>query len=218
MPLSRKKTVYITLSLLLLGILLYVFSGTVFAFIGGWLVLDEKPVKSDAIVVLNTGVEYYPRLIEAAELFNRGLAEKIVINGNRKTDELRELEHKGFVACCLWYEDSLRILSLYGVPRDEVICISAEDAYDTVSEAELVGEAIRKEGFSRIILTTSKSHTRRANFIWKKMYGDRLSICTVTAKADPYEPDGWWRDGRQIRWVLSEYGAWIYYVWKRFKD
>ncbi|MFC1862367.1 YdcF family protein [Thermodesulfobacteriota bacterium] len=174
-------------------------------------------MKSDAIVVLNTGMDYYPRLIESADLFKRGLAEKIVLNGNRKTDELREIEEKGFVTCCTWYENSLRILSIYGVPRDKVICISAEDAYDTVSEAEIVGEAILREGYTRVILTTSKSHTRRANFIWKRMYGDKLSIYTVSAKSDPYDPEGWWKDGRQIRWVLAEYGAWIYYGWKKLK-
>jgi len=31
---------------------------------------------------------------------------------------------------------------------------------------------------------------------------------------DPYDPGSWWRNGRQIRWVMAEYGAWIYYWWK----
>ncbi|MBW1682560.1 MAG: hypothetical protein JRJ83_14210 [Deltaproteobacteria bacterium] len=47
-------------------------------------------------MVLNTGVEYYPRLLEAAALFKKGRAKWVVINGNRKTDVLRELEGKGF--------------------------------------------------------------------------------------------------------------------------
>jgi uncharacterized SAM-binding protein YcdF (DUF218 family) len=214
MSLSKKKTIYTVLCLLLTVILMYVFSGMLFVFVGNCLVLDEEPVRSDAIVVLNTGVEYYPRLIESADLFNKGLANKIIINGNRKTDQLRALEERGFVPCCPWYEDSLRILSMYGVQREHVIWISAEDAYDTVSEAEIVGEEILREGLNQIILATSKSHTRRASFIWKRLYGDRLSICTVAAKADPYDREGWWKDGRQIRWVLAEYGAWIYYALK----
>jgi hypothetical protein len=36
----------------------------------------------------------------------------------------------------------------------------------------------------------------------------------VSAKTDPYDPGGWWKDGRQIRWLMTEYGAWIYYYWK----
>jgi uncharacterized SAM-binding protein YcdF (DUF218 family) len=157
--------------------------------LGEFLVLDEEPVHSDAVIVLCTGVEYYPRLIEAAELYRRGFARKVVINGNRKTDVLRSLEEKGFQKCCPWYEESLRILSLLGVPKDQVICINAEDAYDTVSEADIVGKEILLEEFTKIIITTSKF-------------------------TDPYNPKGWWKEGRQIRWVLAEYGAWIYYWWK----
>jgi uncharacterized SAM-binding protein YcdF (DUF218 family) len=133
--------------------------------IGNILVFNEKPSKSDAVVVLCIGVEYYPRLIQAAELFQEGFAQKVVINGNRKTDALRGLEKRGFEKCCPWYENSLRILSILGVSRDHVICISAEDAYDTMSEAKVVGKDLIQKGFSEIIVTTSKFHTRRANFI-----------------------------------------------------
>jgi hypothetical protein len=101
--------------------------------------MDEKPIRSDCIVVLYTGVDYYPRLIQAAELYREGYAPKVVINGNRKTDVLRELEERGFKRCCPWEEDYVRILGILGVSRDGILPVSAEDAYDTVSEAEAVG-------------------------------------------------------------------------------
>lgn len=197
--------------------LIYIFWGVILCGLGRFLVLDEDPAPSDAVVVLNTGVEYYPRLLEASDLYRKGFVTKVVINGNRKTDILRSLEKKGFERCCTWYEDSLRILSLYGVSKNKVVCISAEDAYDTVTEAEAVGKELLKQGFTRIIITTSKYHTRRARYIWKKMYGEELSIRSVSAKTDPYDPHGWWKEGRQIRWVLAEYGAWVYYYWKSIK-
>jgi len=210
----KRKVFYFGTALLFIALFLYLSSSMIMTRLGDFLVLDEEPVPSDAVVVLCSGVEYYPRLIEAAELFRKGFARKVVINGNRKTDVLRSLEEKGFKRCCPWYEESLRILSMFGVPKDQVICISAEDAYDTVSEAEIVGREILKKEFTKIIITTSKFHTRRARFIWNKRFGDTLSICSVSAKTDPYNPKGWWKEGRQIRWVLAEYGAWIYYWWK----
>jgi len=210
----KRKVFYFGTALLFIALFLYLSSSMIMTRLGDFLVLDEEPVPSDAVVVLCSGVEYYPRLIEAAELFRKGFARKVVINGNRKTDVLRSLEEKGFERCCPWYEESLRILSMFGVPKDQVICISAEDAYDTVSEAEIVGREILKKEFTKIIITTSKFHTRRARFIWNKRFGDTLSICSVSAKTDPYNPKGWWKEGRQIRWVLAEYGAWIYYWWK----
>jgi len=202
------------IALFVAGLLLYLFSGSLLRGLGRFVVVDETPVSSDAVIVLNTGVEYYPRLVEAADLYRKGLVKRVIINGNRKTDSLRELENRGFKRCCPWYENSLRILSLFGVPRDKVTCISAEDVYDTVSEAKVVGREVLGQGLHSVLITTSKYHTKRARFIWKKMYGGQLSIRTVAAKTDPYDPNGWWKDGRQIRWVMAEYGAWVYYWWK----
>ncbi len=47
--------------------------------LGGFLVIHDSPTSSEAVVVLSTGIEYYPRLQEAARLFREGYAEKVVI-------------------------------------------------------------------------------------------------------------------------------------------
>ena len=213
---TRKQKIY-TVALFLLCVLIGVFllSDKILKYIGETLIYDDTPIESDTAVILNTGVEYYPRLIEAASIYKKGLVKKIVINGNRKTDSLRELEAMGFERSCPWYEDSVRILEVLGVPGYDVIHVSAEDAYDTVSEAEAVGEDIVKQGYEKIILITSKFHTRRAAHIWKEMYKDKLNIASVSAKTDPFDPSSWWKHGRQVRWVLAEYGAWIFYYWQK---
>jgi len=195
-------------------VILYLSSGVLLAKIGRFLVVDEAPVRSDAVVVLNTGLEFYPRLIQAAALYREDMAGKVVVNGNRKSDVLRELEKAGFERCCSWYEDRVRILELLGVSRKDVITVSAEDAYDTISEAKAVGKSLINAGISRVIIATSKSHSRRADYIWERIFSNQLEICMVAAKEDPYSPADWWRDGRQIKWVMSEYGAWGYYFWK----
>ncbi len=190
-------------------------TGPLLRTIGSLLVVDEPPVVTDAIVVLNTCVEYYPRLIQAADIYRKQLVRKVVINGNRKTNTLRDLEKQGFERCCPWFTDSVRILTLLEVREEDIVKISVEDAYDTVSEARIVGRELVQRQFKRVIITTSKSHTRRAQFIWQNMYENELVVGMSAAKSDPYDPSKWWRDGRQIRWVLAEYGAWIYYGWKR---
>jgi len=100
------------------------------------------------------------------------------------------------------------------VPRKDVLAVNAEDAYDTVSEAKIVGRQLMERGLKRLIITTSKSHTCRANHIWSSTFKGEMTICTVSAKTDPFSVNGWWKQGRQIRWVLAEYGAWVYYWWK----
>jgi uncharacterized SAM-binding protein YcdF (DUF218 family) len=210
-PFYRRMVFLLPLALMAFVILI---SGSLFRMLGDLIVVDEKAPPSDAVVVLSTGIEYYPRLIEAAELYRQGLAENIVINGNRKTDTLRDLERKGFKKCCPWYADSVNILTMLGVPNDKIFRISNEDAYDTVSEADAVGRELIKRKWTTVIIATSKYHTRRAKFIWQKMYKKRLTIYMVSAKNDPYDPNNWWKDGRQIRWLLAEYGAWIFFWWQ----
>ncbi len=211
----RQRFFYFTVAACLAMALVYFSLGALLAALGGFLVRTDNPTPVDAVVVLSTGVEYYPRLIEAARLFQEGYTEKVVINGNRKTEVLRDLEERGFTPCCPWQENSVRILALLGVPRDRVLAVSAEDAYDTVSESDVVGRELIQAGMTSIIITTSKSHTRRAHNIWEHNFPDQLSIQMVAARTDPYSPTGWWKEGRQIRWVLAEYGAWLYYFWKR---
>jgi uncharacterized SAM-binding protein YcdF (DUF218 family) len=181
---------------------------------GRFLVVDDAPVASDAVVVLLTGVDYYPRLIQAAALYKQGFARHVIINGNRKTDVLRLLERRGYRPCCPWYADSVRILQLLGVSAGDIVRVSAEDAYDTISEARAVGRVVLQRRYASVLVTTSKFHTRRARHVWRAMYQGAFAVRAVAARTDPYAPTGWWRDGRQIRWVLSEYGAWFYYYWR----
>ena len=181
--------------------------------IGSFLVVQEIPPKAAAAVVLNTGVDIYPRLIEAAKLYKQEKVKKVVINGNRKTDILRGLESSGYSPPCKWYAEILSVLINQGVAKDYIIAISAEDAYDTISEAKIVGETLINNGMSNVIITTSKFHSRRARHVWNKMYKGKLRIYVAPAENDPFNPGAWWKNGRQIRWVLSEYGAWVYYYW-----
>ena len=106
-----------------------------------------------------------------------------------------------------------------GVAKDHIIAISAEDAYDTISEAKIVGEILINNGMTDVIITTSKFHSRRAHHIWSKMYKGKLKIHVAPALDDPFTPEAWWKNGTaEIRWVLSEYGAWLYYFWMKFFD
>jgi uncharacterized SAM-binding protein YcdF (DUF218 family) len=202
----------------LLCILLVVFHERILTGIGRFLVVRDVPAKADAAVVLYTGVDIYPRLIEAANLYKGEEAGKVVINGNRKTDILRGLESSGYEPPCKWYAEELSVLAHLGVAKEYIIAISAEDAYDTISEAKMAGEILINNGMSSVILTTSKFHSRRARYVWRKMYRDRLGVYIAPAQDDPFDPKAWWKDGRQIRWVLSEYGAWIYYYLMKISE
>ena len=86
---TRKQKIY-TVALFLLFVLIGVFllSDKILKYIGETLIYDDMPVESDTAVILNTGVEYYPRLIEAASIYKKGLAKKIIINGTQSIKTL----------------------------------------------------------------------------------------------------------------------------------
>ena len=58
----------IVAALLVLGLVFYFSMGRILIGLGEFIIHKEKVVPSDIVVVLNTGQEYYPRLIEAADL------------------------------------------------------------------------------------------------------------------------------------------------------
>jgi len=196
-------------------LLLALFHRPILTAVGRWLVQSQPVAHADAAVVLNTGVNIYARLIEAAALYSDGVVDKVVINGNRKNDVLRRLEAAGYRAGRPWYAERVDLLGFLQVDGNDVIAVSAEDAYDTVSEARDVGQELIARGIRSVVVTTSKFHTRRAGFIWRSLFGDRLSIHTAAARDDPFDPVGWWRSGRQVRWVMAEYGAWLFFYWKK---
>ena len=207
---SRKIFLFI-----LIVAFLAVIHGKLLTGIGSFLVVDDTPLEAEAAVILDTGVDIYPRLIEAADLYREKRAEKVVINGNRKTDILRALENSGYEAPCRWYAEKIGVLTFLGVGMDNIVAVSAENAFDTISEAEIVGETLINKGIKSVLITTSKFHSRRARHIWSRMYKGRLQVYVAPSRNDPFSPESWWKSGRQIRWVLSEYGAWLYYYMMR---
>ena len=187
--------------------------------VGEFLVVDADAIESaDAVVVLSTGVDYLPRLMQAAALYRQGLARLVVINGDRKTDVHRLLERRGYTAPHHWYDGAVAVLTFLGVERGKIITVSAQDAYDTVSEAGMVGQTLKDSDVRKIIITTSKFHTRRSIAIWRHLYPKQFNLQVVAASDDPFAVDGWWHYGRQIRQVLAEYGAWVYFWGKRLQQ
>lgn len=212
MKLKPRKILFFQLILVLVAGIFYLSASFVLPGIGRFLVLDEQPHHADAVVVLKTEDQgYYPRLVEAARLYNEGKAGRIVINGNRKDAVLKRLEARGFDRGCPWYDEYSKILQFLGVPADRIMTVSVEDAYDTISEARGVMPLLIQNGMRRVIVVTSKYHTRRSGHIWKQLYGKDLDITIAAAREDEFDPDRWWHEGRQIRWVMAEYGAWIFY-------
>lgn len=192
---------------------LYLAGAPLLAALGGWLVVDDAAEQADAIVVLSSGVDIYPRIVHAAHLYREHRAPFVIINGDRRNAAFRELQQAGFRRPCSWDAEIRAILGFLGVPDGDIVSVSAPDAFDTVSEAAAVIPELRARGWKRIIVTTSDYHSRRARTIWQALAPD-LEPRMSAAMDGQFQAHAWWRDGRQIRWVLAEYGGWLAQYWR----
>lgn len=206
---------FIRKTLILTGIIsaLYLATTPLLTYMGHFLIRNDPSQHSEASVVLTTGVDYYARLTEAARLYTLQLTNRVIINGNRKSETLRKIEKLGYKAPCHWSEKFIQMLMVLGVPREKIIIVNAENVFDTMSEARLVGDYIGKLNIKKLTIVTSKFHTHRAGYIWEKLFQNKFRLNMVAAQDDPFDPNRWWKSGRQIRALLGEYGGWFYYFW-----
>lgn len=162
----------------------------VFVFAGDFLVVDEKPVKSDAIIVLGGGA--WSRIGRGVELYQDGYAPVLVLSGgNLFTFNTTESEMMASQA-----EDM-------GVPTSHIILESKSAS--TYQNALFTKQILVARGLKSAIVVSSTYHMRRVLVTFNRVYagsGIRLTYC---AAQDWFQPNGWWTDGRNRSIVISEY-------------
>ena len=95
-------------------------------------------------------------------------------------------------------------LQSLGVPREDIVVVDSPEAYDTAHELAAVGRYAVQQEWTRVLLVTSASHTRRARMIWRRVVP---GITQVTVASAQPGFDHWWSSGRGRKAVLYEYGA-----------
>lgn len=172
-----------------LSFVLFVMVGVFAAFqLPAWLVVNETPAKSDAIVVLN-GQNVKGRIAHGVSLYRKGLAPRLIISG------LSELEKETGVCLQKVYAMAL------GVPEDAIeIQNQSESTYE---DALYIQRMLEEKGYKSFILVTSPLHTRRSKILFEKNVSPeiRWSISCETRSGQFKE---WWNDVRLSREVFYE--------------
>jgi uncharacterized SAM-binding protein YcdF (DUF218 family) len=168
--------------------------------LGAFLVVSDPLQKSDAIIVL--GGTMYERQLEAVDLYKAGMAPRICLFREVADYGERELIARG-VAFLRAVDVQVDAMEKLGVPR-EVITI-LDEAASTADEASHVQALVMKDHMSRVIIVTSKQHTRRARLVMRR----RLASTGVTVMVHPTsydkaEVDHWWRQRATLRFTLFE--------------
>ena len=151
-----------------------------------WIV-DQAPVKSDAIIVLGGDNSEADRAAKAAELFKAGLAPTVVASG-------RFL--RSYVSTA---ELTQRDLTERGVPTDAVIRLT-HHAENTLDELVVIERLVVQKNWKSILVVTSNYHTRRSHMICSDIFPQEIAVRVVAAPDSDYHPDDWWqhRIGQKI--------------------
>ena len=152
-----------------------------------WVVSDPIE-RADAIIVIGDDNFNGDRAARAAQLYAAGWAPVIVASGRklRPFAGIAELIDKD--------------LENRGVPTTSVIRFPHE-AKNTLEEAKALSVYTRERRWHRVLLVTSNYHTRRARYIFRKVFPPGTTVLIVSAPDSDFNPDTWW-DSRQSQKIF----------------
>src|SRR5205809_4838213 len=157
--------------------------------LGAWLVVSDPLKPARAIVVLNGSMPF--RAMEAAKIYGQGWAPEVWVTRNAHPSETGALTRLGIKVL---EEDfySVEVLEKMGVPTQSIRVLT-EPARNTEEEERVIAKELRSVGGARIIIVTSKPHTRGAKAIWHLLTGDTAEAIVRGSRDQPFDSRHWWR-------------------------
>jgi uncharacterized SAM-binding protein YcdF (DUF218 family) len=180
--------------------------------VGRWLVVEDPLEKAQSIAVLSGGMPL--RAVEAAKLYREGYAPEIWLT--RNAEPAASLKEMGipFVGEEFY---NLRVLVHEGVPA-EAIRVLPEPIINTADEMAAISTELGRRAQleadknRRVIIVTTKAHTRRVRTLWRKLAGTRGQAIVRAASGDTFDGAHWWRNTTDaldvVREVLGLLNAW----------
>ncbi len=183
--------------------------------LGKFLDAGDVPERADAIVVLSGSIP--DRILEAVDLYQAGLAPRLVLTREGRPPGFEALRAKG-VALPERHEENRRIAVELGVPAD-VIEVLERRATSTLGEARELISYLRARRYRTVLLVTSRTHGRRARSIFRSLARGQPRILVIASRYDPFEPGTWWHYRALARRVVTEYGKLlVWYAFDRWRD
>ena len=170
-------------------------------FIGESLVVEDLLEKSDAIIILSDDNFYGDRATRAAELFRQNLAPVVVASGVR-------LRPNASIAELMTHD-----LIERGVPKENILPFP-QDADNTREEAESLRKLSQSKSWKSMIVVTSNYHTRRAKYIFKKIFPETVAIRIASARDGDFDPAHWYEHRKSIKRFTHEIGGYFVAWWE----
>lgn len=195
-------------ALLLIAALLLVWPPLAWA-AARWLLIDTRPERADALVVLGGSSTYGERTEYAARLFKEGFAPRVLLTDDGLRGGWSQAEQRNL----FFVERAAAALEAAGVPAGNVETLEPQTS-STYEEAMLLREQASARGLDSLLVVTSGYHSRRARWTFERVFRDsgvRVSVAAVGPGRQTPAPYVWWLSPRGWRLVGLEYLKLAYY-------
>lgn len=191
------------LMLVLLGFLVYLARQPLLRLAGNWWKVEDRAEKADAILMLGDDNYAGDRATRAAELFHEGMAPIVVASGRmlRPYAGIAELEAKD--------------LESRGVPSEAIVRLD-QRAENTRDESGALRNLVTGRRWKRVLLVTSNYHTRRAGYIFRKVFPPDVTVMVVAARDVNFDPDHWWETRQGRKTFFLETVSYMTALWEQW--
>jgi uncharacterized SAM-binding protein YcdF (DUF218 family) len=162
----------------------------------------EDPLqKSDAIIMLSDDNFYADRATRAAELFRQNFAPVVVASGIR-------LRPNASIAELMTHD-----LIERGVPKENILPFP-QDADNTREEAEALKKLVQQKKWKSVIVVTSNYHTRRARYIFRKIFANIATVRVASARDGDFDPANWYEHRKAVKRFVHEAAGFVLAWWE----
>ena len=182
------------------GVLVLVVAAGTWAFrrVGTWLIVEDRLEPAQAIVVLSGKMPQ--RALEAAELYRQGYAAEVWVM--RPSGPGEQLEQMGIPSVGEEFY-SQKVLLARGVPTD-AIRVPEQTVQNTEDEVRVIAAEMGRVGGGKVIVVTSRAHTRRVKAIWRRVVGESPRAMVRGTPGDGFDAEHWWRSTYDALDVVRE--------------
>jgi uncharacterized SAM-binding protein YcdF (DUF218 family) len=144
---------------------------------------------------------YADRATRAAELLREGKAPLVVASGRR-------LRPNAGIAELMEHD-----LVERGVPKDKIVRL-AHDADSTREEAEALARLAKERKWRSVIVVTSNYHTRRARYIFRRVFPQDIEVRIASARDGDFDPEHWWEKRKSMKELTREFAGMVVALWE----
>jgi len=168
-------------------------------------VVEDPLQQSDALLVLGDDNFFADRVTRASELYRQKLAPVIVASGRR-------LRPSAGIAELMEHD-----LIERGVPKDRIIRFP-HDSDNTRDEALALKALGTEKNWRSVIVVTSNFHTRRARYIFQRVFPESVTVRVASARDGDFDPEHWWENRKSLKEFTRELVAMVVAAWELRRD